>query len=341
MPGVDTACTVINADSGQSRSNGSWILGRAMRDFDKWMGRPVEDKVKELKDRKWEFDKEQAKKQGRDPDEVGYPPHSGLVVSFWTFDQNRKNELQKPGMDVLFWSGIVVVILQLGISAIPFGIYGNWGIFLVTACAILLCFLMGGQDQWRREKWACRQIEPGKKRTYILTRGNGAQHAIVIRCDGCGLNLEDLSAGFDNLDPPSISLTTRLLMVVFGVMWVVLLITSAALTDQSWFLIAVGGIGMLQNMFVAGWSRNPSAFGLPLKYDDVTGQPKVFKTLIDAEKYCPKAGRALVGTFFPGGLRDNEEKEFQTIEAEAKERKQHEGMIKDAANHTEARNVLQ
>ena len=33
MPGADTPCTVINAENGQSRGNGSWVLGRAMRDF--------------------------------------------------------------------------------------------------------------------------------------------------------------------------------------------------------------------------------------------------------------------------------------------------------------------
>ena len=339
MPGADTPCTVINVDNGQSRGNGSWVLGRTMRDFEQWMGKPVEDKVIELKDSKWKFDKEQVQKQGKDPDKVEYPSHSGLVVSFWTFDADKKNQLQKPGMDRLFWSGIVVAFLQLGISAIPFGIYSNWGVFLVTAAAILLCFMTGGQDQWRREKWACRRIEPDKKRTYIMTRGNGAQHAIVIKCDGFGLNLEDLCTGFDNLDSPSISLTTRLLMVGFGVLWVILLITSSALTDQSWFLIAVGGIGMLQNMFVAGWSRKPEDLGLPLKFDIVMGHPKVFKALTDVEKCFPKVGRALVGTFFPSGLRDNEEEELKTIEADAKERKQHEKMMKDAKNHSEVKNA--
>jgi hypothetical protein len=221
----------------------------------------------------------------------------------------------------LFWSGVVVALLQLGVAAIPLGIYGNWGVLLVTGAAILLCFLTGFQAQWKREKWACRQIEPGQKRTYIMTRGNGAQHAIVIECDGVGLNLEDLCTGFDNLDSPAISLTCRLVMITLGVLWVALLITSGALTDQSWFLIAVGGIGMLQNIFVAGWSRKPEALGLPLKYKTVVGSPKVITAIIEAEKTVPKVGRALVGTFFPGGLFPSEETELSAIEAEAKERK--------------------
>lgn len=321
MPGADTPVTVINTANGQSRGNGSWVLGRAMRDFEYWMGAPVEAKVNELKKSKWQYDKDRAQKEGKDPNKVGFPAHAGLVVSFWKFDPNKKDQFQKPGKDLLFWSGVAVAILQLGISAIPFGVYGNWGVFLVTASAILLCLLTGCQPQWNREKWACRQIEPGKKRTYVMTRGNGAQHVIVVECDGCGLNLEDLCTGFNNLDAPAISMTTRLVMIVLGVLWVVLLITSSALTDQSWFLIAVGGIGMLQNMFVAGWSRKPEALGMPLIFIDVVGSPKVSATIMEAERAYSTVGRALVGTFFPGGLFPSEEKELATIEAEAKETK--------------------
>lgn len=337
MPGADTPCIVINAENGQSRGNGSWVLGRAMRDFEYWMGDPVKEKVKELKKSKWQYEKGQAKLKGKDPDKIEFPAHAGLVVSFWKFDPDKKKQFQKPGTDILFWSGIVVVIIQLGISAIPLGIYGNWGVLLVTASGILLCLLTGFQRQWHREKWACRQIEPGKRRTYIMTRGNGAQHAIVVECDGCGLNLEDLCTGFDNLDSPSISKTTRLGMVGLGVLWVILLITSSALTDQSWFLIAVGGIGMLQNMFVAGWSRKPEALGLPLKYTTVIGSPKVSAAVIEVEKAFPTVGRALVGTFFPGGLFPSEEKELGAIEAEAKEKKRR---MKEAKNHSEVRNSM-
>ncbi|KAH7130561.1 hypothetical protein B0J11DRAFT_602911 [Dendryphion nanum] len=322
MPGADTPCTVINAANGQSRSNGSWVLGRLMRDFEYWMGKPVKDKVLELKNSKWEYDKAQAKSKGEDVKKIEFPSHAGLVLSFWKFDENKKQQFQRPGRDVLFWSGIIVAFLQLGISAIPFGLYGNWAVFLVTASAVVLCLLTGCHTQWRREKWACRQIE-GRKRTYILTRGNGAQHAIIVECDGCGLNLEDLCTGFDNLDSPSISKTTRLSMVVLGSLWIILLITSSssALTEQSWYLIAVGGIGMLQNMFVAGWSRHPEALGIPLKFTTVIGSPKVITALIEAEKGFPTVGRALVGTFFPGGLFPNEEKELEAIEDEEKGRR--------------------
>jgi hypothetical protein len=335
MPGADTPCTIINAQNGQSRGNGSWVLGRAMRDFEYWMGEPVKRKVEELKKSKWQYDKDQAKLKGKNLNQIEFPAHAGLVVSFWKFDPDKRNKLQQPGMDILFWSGIFVAIIQLAVSAIPLGLYGNWGVMLVTASAIFLCLLTGCQRQWRREKWACRQIEPGKRKTYIMTRGNGAQHAIVIEGDGCGLNLEDLCTGFDNLDSPSISKTTRFFMVALGIAWIILLITSSALTDQSWFLIAVGGIGMLQNMFVAGWSRKPEAIGIPLNYVTVIGSPKVSAAIIEVERAFPTVGRALVGTFFPGGLFPSEENELGAIEAEAKEMKR---KLKEANNRSDLKN---
>jgi hypothetical protein len=74
---------------------------------------------------------------------------------------------------------------------------------------MMLCFDMGSLTQWRVEKWACRRLTGRSKKNFVLTRGNGAQHAIVIISDGRGLDLEDLATGFENLDAPSITLCTR------------------------------------------------------------------------------------------------------------------------------------
>ena len=77
---------------------------------------------------------------------------------------------------------------------------------------------------------------------------------------------------------------------------------------------------MLQNIFVAGWSRKPEALGLPLKFEAVIGSPKVSAVIMDVERSYPKAGRALVGTFFPGGLFPSEERELGAIEAKERDR---------------------
>jgi hypothetical protein len=95
----------------------------------------------------------------------------------------------------------------------------------------------------------------------VLTRGNGAQHAIVISDpDEIGLDLETLAAGQANVDV-STSLSTRILVGLLAVLWVLLLISASGIKSNTWFLLAVGGIGIVQNIFVAGWRRKPEAPG--------------------------------------------------------------------------------
>jgi hypothetical protein len=144
----------------------------------------------------------------------------------------------------------------------------------------------------------------------------------VIDSKGRGLDLEDLATGFANVDAPHITVSSRLISAVLGIMWVLLLITSSALVDDAWFLIAVGGIGMLQNMFVAGWSRKPEALGVPLDFKGVIGSPKVMDVLLEVERMYEKVGWNMVGTFFPAGIRDNERAQFDAIKEEHKRRKE-------------------
>ena len=92
-----------------------------------------------------------------------------------------------------------VLVVQLGLAAIPFGLFGDWSILLVAAAGIVLSFLTGALPQWRSEKWACRS---GTTKTVVLTRGNGSQHAIVVIGDGKGLDLEDLATA-PTLSSPS------------------------------------------------------------------------------------------------------------------------------------------
>ena len=320
MPDPDTSCTVINGKTGYGRDNSSWVLGRMMRDYEFWMDTEVSEATEGLRQEKWKYMKEQEeKKHPGSGEHIEKPDHAGLVVSFWEPCETTK--AATPGRDILFWSGILVCIVQLGIAAIPCGTTGDWGVLLVTGSAILLCLATGSLRQWRREKWACRKLN-GKPKNVVLTHGNGAQHAIAIISDGQGLDLEDLATGPMNVDNPSISMLTRLITVAFGILWILLLITSSALVSQAWFLIAIGGIGMLQNMFVAGYSRRPEALGVPLKYRGVVARPKVMDTLLAVEAEYPKLGRNLLPTFFPADLRENEIKQWADLEEQQKKAKE-------------------
>ena len=160
---------------------------------------------------------------------------------------------RKVKRDLVYLIGIPVTVFQLGNAAIPCDVFGDWGIFLVTGCGIALSILKGLPPQWARKKWACRS---NSKHNLVLTRGNGAQHAIVIRGNGHGFNLEDLASGKSN----NIVVTeswTRIALLAQTALWILLLITSAGQKANTWFLLAVGGTGILQNVYVAGAQRDP------------------------------------------------------------------------------------
>lgn len=152
------------------------------------------------------------------------------------------------GYDLLCY----MAVLQLGISAIPLGIWGDWGILLVTDWDSITTASL---PQWQQEKWSCRR---NSSKSIILTRGNGSQHAIVVVGTGQGLDLEDLASGPMDIDVSRASAMTPILMAL-STLWIVLLIVAAGLQQNTWFLIATGGLGMFENILVAGWPRQPKS----------------------------------------------------------------------------------
>ena len=326
MPDADTPCCIINGKNGNVRSNGSWILGRMVRDYEYWMDHRVRERTENVLNERWEIDKKIAESKFPGSGEgVSRPNQAGLVVSFWK--PSHTKEAGKAVPDILYWSGIVVSFLQLGIASIPYGRDGDWSVILVTAAAIALCLAQGSLRQWRVEKWACRRLDGRSKKNFVLTRGNGAQHAIVILSEGRGLDLEDLATGFENLDAPSIMVFARVAAVVLGLCWILLLITSSALAADAWFLMAIGGTGMMQNIFVAGWSRKPEALGVPLDFHGVMGEKKVMETLLKVESEYENLGRSMLSTFFQGDLRDDEKAQWDALKREQKDREKGAKMI--------------
>lgn len=316
MPLPDCLCKVINGESGYSRDNTSWIVGRIVRDFDSWKHTDVTKKLKELIGAKFKFEKDKAEKETPGSSAtIEKASHAGLCVSIYKAEHAKRRH---PGYDAVYWLGFVTSFVQLGIAAIPAGVFGDWGIFLITIAGISLSVATGALPQWAKEKWACRS---NAKKTVILTRGNGSQHAIVVLGDGKGLDLEDLAAGQSNFDV-SASWFTRSALVVLALMWIMLLITAAGIKQNTWFLLAIGGVGILQNIFVAGWRRRPEAFGIPLTFVEVFGDNKVMKALYAVEEKYPHVGASMVETFFPGGnLRADEKTKWEAFAttAEAKD----------------------
>jgi hypothetical protein len=303
MPQPDTSCVVINAKTGYTRQNTSWVLGRLVRDFEvKWM--PVQYRAM-LKD--------MLQTAGRQK--------GGLCVS--VFEASSKLEAGDPPMkDAYWWSGYLVALVQLGIAAIPLAIHGNWEIITVTAGGTILAFTSGSLPQWRHE------LRFGRKKTektVILTRGNGAQHAMVIIGAGRGLDLEDLAAPSEGVTLTS----TRVVMPILGILWVALLITVSGVVDNTWYLILIGSIGMIHTAIIAAAPRHAECYGIHLVEKDCILDIKVMKTLMKVEEKYPGVGKAMLPEFFAGTLRKDEEAFWEEAEERLKRLKKEKSEKKD------------
>ncbi|CAM6028782.1 unnamed protein product [Sphagnum balticum] len=95
----------------------------------------------------------------------------------------------------------------------------------------------------------------------------------------------------------------------------------AGLKQHTWYLLAIGGLGMIQNVVVAGVSRGPSTMGIHLKKPiKIIERFKVMDALMDLESYRKDCGRSLLPEFFNGKLRPEEEKWWDGSDKEKYER---------------------
>jgi len=306
--GPEIAILAINLQSGYGRQNQSWLLARLIQTYEFWMAKEVKDTIETPPPVR---DEEGAIHEVR---------NIALCVAVYHWSAKRKPG--HPVRDWVWWSGLSTTVIQLGISVIPFGRWsGNWGIFLITACGTLLAYASGALPQWRKEKWHARTLR-GKK-TVGLTRGNGARHVVVVLGEEGDLDLEDLAAAW------SMEFwSTRVYTFMLAICWLVLLIASTGITKDTWYLLAVGGLGMLQNIVVASVPRYPDAMGIPIElakmsslataYGGVKGdgetndqqseipaifaEEKVMWTLMEFEQRFKGNGKRLVPEFFPGDL---------------------------------------
>jgi len=67
----------------------------------------------------------------------------------------------------------------------------------------------------------------------------------------------------------------------------------------------------------------------------VIGGPKVMDVLLDVERMYEKVGLNMVGTFFPSGIRDNEQAKFDAIKEERKRKKENK-LMESSSNGGEA-----
>lgn len=290
MPTVpDTRSFVINGKSGHVRENSSWIIGRVLRDFESsWAHEKVEAAI-------------QAAKDAAFANGFGVKEKVGLCISIYEADRRKVHKWDRESdyhghYDAWFFSGYVVALIQLAIAVLPLIFWGAWDTFMIASVGTVLAFCSGWLPQWRRERWSC---DKKSKQTFILTRGNGAQHALVIRGCGKGLDLEQLAAYNETV---TASVYTKALTGLLTLLWVALLITVCGIGEHTWFLVAIGAIGMVHTVLVAGVPRKPEVLGMPLKFKQVIMHHKVKEALKELELAYPgdHLGSALLPVFFPG-----------------------------------------
>jgi hypothetical protein len=298
---------VIAAKNGYTRNSTSWVIGRMLRDYEFWMDTAVLARLATMLDERLRY----LRRNTKAGTPVPHPGQTGLCIS--VYEPSRTKTAGEPTHDLIYWSGLAVTVGQLVIAAIPIATSGDWSIFMITVGGTVFALITGSLPQWRAEKWACRRNSPS---TYILTRGNGAQHAIVILGNGRGLNLEDLAVA-GQMKYPSSDMLMRLCLAVISILWVSLLIAAAGLASNTWYLLAVGAVGILQNVLVAGWRRDPSALGVHLDFREVIGEMTAMDALLALEASYTRVGRSLLPIFFPGELLPEEVARWDALNVKA------------------------
>ncbi len=221
-------------------------------------------------------------------------PKVGLCISvFEASGDGCVAEVSKR--DWWWYSGYMVAVIQVAIGIIPWAVWGQWDIFVITSAGTLVAFTTGSLPRWREERWKCRRTT---KKICTLLRGNGSQHVLVILRQGRGLDLEDLAASGGGEGPLR---WTRLMLSLLAICWIVLLITVSGIKGHTWCLVAIGTMGMVHTTAVTAAPRQPEYFGIHLKFRECF--VSVIETLKAADKKCSDVGRSILSTFFPNGVR--------------------------------------
>ncbi|KID86050.1 hypothetical protein MGU_06742 [Metarhizium guizhouense ARSEF 977] len=298
FPKPDYPATVVTVASGDRRENQSWIIGRLLRDLEREI-----DPTGDITNR--------AAKGGE-------RPHALHIAAFVidpkigaTFEHKR---------DRVWWSFVYFLILQLFVAVCPLIPYPtrkssnpNFYILIITVIGNLLAVLTGAVHTSKIQKFGNGRCD--SKTPYIITRGNGHNIAIVVLPNS--FDNEEMEHGqavpkaasrlpyFDRLAAASYrpSNTRAVLTMILAFAWVALLLMIGGSTEDSWFLLLVGAIGMAHNVYVASAARTSEAHGIPLKrlrgHWEFWGT-NVIGTLLRLEKTIPGAGYMLRPLFFTG-----------------------------------------
>ncbi|KAF5626119.1 hypothetical protein F52700_8835 [Fusarium sp. NRRL 52700] len=223
IPETDCPSIVVNCSNGFVRQNTSWVLGRLLRDHE--IHHPVDPR----------------------------PISEGGRAESIRIDIFHLKPASTPHCDFVWWLGWATLFIQLIIVMLPGILYHDWTILVVALAGITLVAVTCSLPQWIEEKWGTPCFSTHDK-VKCLTRGNGHLHIMVFISSYGSWDVERLST-----HTPVPRTETRWVSLILSILWVCLLISISGLKKHTWFLIATGGLGMLQNVLAAGFSRHPTA----------------------------------------------------------------------------------
>lgn len=121
--------------------------------------------------------------------------------------------------------GFVASLIQLGVAAIPAGLYEEWEILLITACGTALAYSIGTPHEWSQGPSAARR---DNKSEFALMGGFADRDVIVVKNKQMSHRLDDL-ARVEGLRGNSTIVATCLQLIL----WTALLITVAGVKSNT------------------------------------------------------------------------------------------------------------
>lgn len=231
MPAVERPALVMNCANSFARDNQSWLLERLLRDHE----------ARHERDTK-----------------TGGSSRCSMRIDIFELGPFGEDEEVDPVPDRVWWTGWLTIVAQLCLSVVPWVRHGNWGVLLVLACGTVLALVTGAMPQWRREKWAGAKLE--RHSVHVLARGNGQRYVMVFIGSPNSYNLEVMATAKAQRHPE-----TPIITCILAALWAGLLVCTSGLNQDSWFMVGIGGLGMIQNVYTAGASTSTGWTALKIK----------------------------------------------------------------------------
>jgi hypothetical protein len=308
LPPPDYPVKVFNLKSGYARDNKNWVIGRLLRDIEASVSRD------------------------------GPADNSGFRISIFEAAKNPNGLTHFPFTSIHLF-GLLFIVLQFGLAIIPIVRGGEWDVMLIVAVGTCLTQMAGCLPQWRAEKlpnrqrcsstYALTQGNGSCEVVVILGNGNSLDlEELSTPTSPRGGRPWEKFVNSNIFSQPQIGpdgrpemprantqlrkariirgfplgfWISRVVSVSQAVLWLLLLVNVAIPRNYNWLLLAIGGLGMFQNGYMAGMEHPYKRRNLYLVHKETITAKKVMDVIMDFHVLY-KCGKPLLHEFFPGDL---------------------------------------